>query len=77
VISPIGSRNDTVTFFRLRRSGIGVSVGCFRGTLEEFLARLSKTHGDNAHGAAYRAAAEIAKIRIGSERGRSDGRSKV
>jgi hypothetical protein len=47
------------------RGDIGVKCGCFYGTLERFLTRVSRTHGDNAHGAAYRAAAELAKIRIG------------
>jgi predicted RNA-binding Zn-ribbon protein involved in translation (DUF1610 family) len=40
--------------------------GCFTGTLDDFLAKVTETHGDNKHAAAYRLAAELAKVRMGS-----------
>ena len=62
-ISKIGSRNDTTTFFKTR-IGIGVTCGCFFGTIDEFAERVEKTHGDNEHGRAYKLAIELAKLRI-------------
>ena len=63
-ISHIGSRNGTTTFFRNADNGISVSCGCFYGTIDEFAAAVTKTHGDNEHAQAYRHAIEIAKLRI-------------
>ena len=63
-ISCIGSRNGTTTFFRNADNGISVACGCFYGTIDEFAAAVTKTHGDNEHAQAYRHAIEIAKLRI-------------
>ena len=63
-ISCIGSRDGTTTFFRNANNGISVSCGCFYGTIDEFAAAVTKTHGDNEHAQAYRHAIEIAKLRI-------------
>lgn len=63
-ISHIGSRDGTTTFFRNADNGISVSCGCFYGTIDEFAAAVTKTHGDNEHAQAYRHAIEIAKLRI-------------
>ena len=63
-ISCIGSRDGTTTFFRNADNGINVSCGCFYGTIDEFAAAVTKTHGDNEHAQAYRHAIEIAKLRI-------------
>lgn len=63
-ISHIGSRNGTTTFFRNADNGISVACGCFYGTIDEFAAAVTKTHGDNEHAQAYRHAIEIAKLRI-------------
>ena len=60
----IGSRDGTTTFFRNANNGISVSCGCFYGTIDEFAAAVTKTHGDNEHAQAYRHAIEIAKLRI-------------
>ena len=63
-ISCIGSRAGTTTFFRNADNGISVSCGCFYGTIDEFAAAVTKTHGDNEHAQAYRHAIEIAKLII-------------
>lgn len=60
-LGPIGSRSDFVTFYRTKGKGLGVSTGCFSGTVEKFLDRVKKTHGDNEHAVRYRAAVELAK----------------
>ena len=64
-VSSIGSRNDCVNFYRTK-TGIGVTCGCFNGTLEEFARRVDETHGDNEHGQIYRMLIEVAKLRIKS-----------
>ena len=53
LIGPIGSRADFMTW---TRSDNCIATGCFRGTIEEFLAAVRETHGDNEHAKAYRAA---------------------
>ena len=63
-MDPIGSRNDTITFFRTKELKIAVSIGCFRGYIDEFALQVKETHEENAHAKAYLLAAEIAKLRI-------------
>ncbi len=60
----IGSRNDTTTFYKTADDGIGVTCGCFSGTIDEFAAAVEETHGDNKYGREYRAAIELAKLHI-------------
>ena len=63
-ISVIGSRDDTVTFFAQKGGIIGVTVGCFYGSIDEFAEKVRATHGDNEHAKAYMLAIELAKLRI-------------
>jgi hypothetical protein len=44
VIGPIGSEGGTLTVYKTK-SGIGVTRGCFSGTLDEFEAAVKETHG--------------------------------
>ena len=64
VIGPVGSRNGFTTFFRTKNLFIGVSCGCFRGNIDEFVEKVKKTHGDAKHAKTYLAAAELAKMQI-------------
>ena len=64
VIGPMGSRNGFTTFFRTKNLFIGVTCGCFRGNVDEFVEKVKETHGDNKHAKAYFAAAELAKMQI-------------
>lgn len=63
-IGPIGSRNDSTTFFKNVAGNVCVKCGCFLGTVDEFLAAVQKTHGDNWFGREYRIATELAKAHI-------------
>lgn len=63
-ISPIGSRNDTITFARDKQGRIFANVGCFYGSLSEFRAKVRNTHGDNNHAKAYLLAAQLAELRL-------------
>ena len=53
-----------ITFTRNEKGGIFASVGCFFGTLAEFRAKVSDTHGGNVHAQAYLLAAQLAELRI-------------
>lgn len=66
-VSPIGSRDDTTTFFRTKfLTGFAISVccGCFYGTVAEFRVQVKQTHGDSKHGKAYQLAADLAETQI-------------
>ena len=63
-ISVIGSRDDTVTFFAQKGGIIGVTGGCFYGSIDDFAEKVRTTHGDNEHAQAYMLAIELAKLRI-------------
>ena len=57
---PIGSRRDTVMIFKCENV-IFVKAGCFWGSEADFMLELAKTHGENNHARAYKAALEAAK----------------
>jgi uncharacterized protein YjbI with pentapeptide repeats len=60
IAGPLGSRSGYTTFFHTDK-GIFVQCGCFRGTLEEFTAKVKETHNDNEHARNYLAIAEFVK----------------
>ena len=51
-IGPIGSRCAMVNLW-ITDKGPMVKAGCFTGTLEEFAAAVTKTHGTNDHAKEY------------------------
>ena len=51
--SNVGSYFGTLTAFRNKDNGITVTRGCFLGTLDEFRAKVIKTHGGTLHEKAY------------------------
>ena len=44
--------------------GITVSCGCFLGTIAEFRAKVTDTHGNNKHAKMYNLAADMAELQI-------------
>jgi hypothetical protein len=67
---PLG-RNNRITYYKYEIDE--VDCGCFRGTLDEFAARVKETHRDNpVHLARYRAAIEMFRV----VRGEVDGTGK-
>ena len=60
--SHVGSEMGTLTWFR-SKEGILVNRGCFSGTLDEFDAAVSKTHGDSQNGKEYRCLIEFIRLR--------------
>ena len=60
IAGPLGSRNAYTTFYHTDK-GLFVQCGCFRGDLEEFIAKVKDTHSDNEHARNYLAIVEFVK----------------
>ena len=60
-IRGLGSSNRTATFFQTR-NGIGVSCGCFSGTLQEFRERVKERHGNSRYAKEYFMAADLMEL---------------
>lgn len=67
IVWPIGSRNDTTTFYRDVNGGVMVKCGCFVGTLNEFEQAVQRKHAQTHHGKAYMAAIQTARVQLGKE----------
>lgn len=66
-ISPVGSRNDTTTFYKGKDNKIYVKCGCKNTDIGTWLTMVDKTHRHNKHAQAYHLAADIARLRINLE----------
>lgn len=64
LLGRIGSRFSFTTFFKNKDKGITVSCGCFLGTIAEFRAKVTDTHGNNKHAKMYNLAADMAELQI-------------
>ena len=71
-VGPLGSRDDFTTFFRTKHLTIGVKCGCFKGDIDQFFEAVEKTHGNNKHARAYKAAIALAKLQIDLDEEDSD-----
>lgn len=66
IFTNIGSAPDGVlTAYRNAEGGISVSRGCFSGTLDEFAAAVTKTHGTNKMAREYALAIELIQLKLG------------
>jgi hypothetical protein len=63
VVGAIGSRNGYTTIFHTDK-GIFVQCGCFRGTLDEFAAKVKETHEGSKHERDYNALIDFVKIKF-------------
>ena len=63
-VTPIGSRNDTTTFYKAKGGKIFVKCGCKNTDIDTWLGTVQATHGENKHAKAYRLAAQIARLQI-------------
>ena len=66
-VGPIGSRKAILQIFGIGAEGFIFRAGCFTGSMDEFSAKVLLEHDGNAHGIAYRAAVEFAKIMLPAE----------
>ena len=67
-IMNIGGRDDVTTFFKRKNNKIGVTCGCFTGTIDEFLKAVNETYCENKHVKAYKLACELARVQILEEK---------
>ena len=63
IVGTIGSRNDYTTIFHTDK-GVFVRCGCFKGTLDEFEAKVKQTHNGSKHEKDYLALIQFAKIKF-------------
>lgn len=57
-IGPIGSRSAYLVAFATDK-GLRIKAGCFFGTTEDFLQKVTSTHGNNLHAKEYAAAVDL------------------
>ena len=63
IVGAIGSRNGYTTIFHTDK-GLFVQCGCFKGTLDEFEAKVKETHQGNKHERDYLALIQFAKVKF-------------
>lgn len=63
IVGTIGSRNGYTTIFHTDK-GVFVQCSCFRGTLDEFEAKVKETHQGNKHERDYLALIQFAKVKF-------------
>ena len=64
-IKGLGSYNRNTTFYKCKDGHIDVVCGCFRGNLNEFVAKVKDTHKNSKYAKEYLAAVEVVKIHFG------------
>ena len=60
-----GSAGRTTTAYRQKDGTIKIACGCFSGNLDEFIAKVKETHGDNQYAREYLAIVEVIKVKFG------------
>ena len=63
IVGAIGSRDAYTTIFHTDK-GVFVQCGCFRGTLDEFVAKVKETHSGTKYERDYLALVEFAKVKF-------------
>ena len=66
-IEGFGSAWRLTTFFKQKDGSIGVSCGCFHGTLDEFRAKVKETHKDNKYAKEYLMIADLMEMHFKEE----------
>ena len=69
--SNVGTENGTLTVYNTKENTLEVTRGCFRGTIDAFLAASEAKHDDATH-LEYRLLIEVAHSRINRARKTSD-----
>ena len=66
-VKGFGSQYRNTTFFITRDRNICVNCGCFRGTLEQFRAKVKETHKDTKYAKEYLAIADLMEMHFKEE----------
>lgn len=67
VVQGFGRVQRATTFYRLKNGDIGVTCGCFDGTIREFRDEVKETHGDNKYAQEYLMIADLMELHFGKE----------
>ena len=67
VVQGFGREQRTTTFYRLKDGEIGVSCGCFHGTIKQFRDKVKETHGDSKYAKEYLMIADLMELHFGEE----------
>lgn len=67
VVQGFGREQRVTTFYRLKDGDIGVSCGCFHGTIKQFRDKVKETHGDNKYAQEYLMIADLMELHFGDE----------
>lgn len=67
VVQGFGREQRVTTFYRLKDGDIGVSCGCFHGTIKQFRDKVKETHGDNKYAQEYLMIADLMELHFGEE----------
>ncbi len=62
VIKGLGSVYRDTTFYRVEDGGIGVTCGCFSGSIQEFRQKVLETHGTGRFAKEYLMAADLMEL---------------
>lgn len=62
IVGGFGSEQRTSTFFIRKDGAIGVICGCFCGTIDEFRAKVKKTHKDSKYAQEYLMIADLMEL---------------
>lgn len=62
VVQGFGRVQRTTTFFRLQDGDIGVSCGCFHGTVKQFRDKVKETHGGTKYAQEYLMIADLMEL---------------
>ena len=65
VVQGFGREQRVTTFYRLKDGDIGVSCGCFHGTIKQFRDKVRKTHGDSKYAQEYLMTADLMELHFG------------
>ena len=67
VVQGFGRSQRVTTFYRLKDGDIGVSCGCFHGTIKQFRDKVKETHGDSKYAKEYLMLADLMELHFGEE----------
>lgn len=67
VVQGFGRVQRATTFFRLQDGDIGVSCGCFHGTVKQFRDKVKETHGGTKYAQEYLMIADLMELHFRKE----------
>ena len=67
VVQGFGRIQRTTTFYRLKDGEIGVSCGCFHGTIKQFRDKVKETYGDGKYAREYLMIADLMELHFGEK----------